>query len=220
MKIDDDTYVNLTVLTTFLSAIDNLSTPLATSLSTAMLFGEGEQDDVKNMYENRVQFQMDKVKKYNDTRISPPSHGRYLGDCSCVSKTLKIPVPHTREQKKWRWKYACGGPGYILDRAAMHRIVDYEQRYSCHRIVEDATVGLCMDYVGVACTHVDGFVNYERMGGIKQRTVFHTKPWKFKSLLVRAISIHKTLPENMYRVHQILTGVKQIVSQVGLSMLF
>jgi hypothetical protein len=38
MKIDDDTYVNLTVLTTFLSAIDNLSTPLPTSLSTAMLW--------------------------------------------------------------------------------------------------------------------------------------------------------------------------------------
>jgi hypothetical protein len=220
MKIDDDTYVNLTILTTFLSHIDNLPTPLPSSLSTSSIIGDGEQDDVKNMYENRVQFQMDKVKKYNDTRISPPSLGRYLGDCSCVSKTLKIPVPHIQEQKKWRWKYACGGPGYILDRVAMHRIVDYEQRYTCHRIVEDVTVGLCMDYVGVACTHVDGFVNYERMGSIKQRTVFHTKPWKFKSLLVKAISIHKTLPDNMYRVYHILTHAKAFASQIGLEKLF
>jgi hypothetical protein len=204
IKIDDDTYVNTTLLNTLLDELDAQHLPK---------FLDQNPDDNINMYNARVAKQIEKVAKYAQT-IAAPGEGRYYGDCSCITHTMKIPIKPppqvdlsglspdqiiARTQKLGRWKYACGGPGYLIDRVGMQKLVDFERENSCHRILEDVTVGLCMDYVGIGCVHLDSFINYERMGSKKQRAMFHVKPQKFLTLLRRSATIHKVLPENMYR---------------------
>lgn len=204
MKIDDDTYVNTTLLAQVLDELDAQHLPK---------FLDSNSDDNINMYNARVAKQIEKVAKYAQL-VNKPGEGRYYGDCSCITHTMKIPIkpaPNvdltglnadqiaSRTLKLGRWKYACGGPGYLIDRVAMEKLVDFERANSCHRILEDITIGLCMDYVGVGCVHLDSFINYERMGSKKQRALFHVKPQKFLSLLKRSATIHKVLPENMYR---------------------
>lgn len=204
IKIDDDTYVNTTLLTTLLEELDVQNLPKVL---------DNNPDDNINMYNARVAKQIEKVAKYEQP-VQKPGEGRYYGDCSCITHTMKIPIKPvpdidltgmsadqiaTRTLKLGRWKYACGGPGYLIDRTAMEKLVAFESEHSCHRILEDITVGLCMDYVGIGCVHLDSFINYERMGSKKQRAMFHIKPQKFLSLLKRSATIHKVLPENMYR---------------------
>ncbi|KAI9023387.1 hypothetical protein DFJ74DRAFT_668953 [Hyaloraphidium curvatum] len=213
IKIDDDTYVNTTLLASLLNDLDANRVPR---------FLDANPDDNINMYNARVAKQIEKVAKYAQL-VTKPGEGRYYGDCSCITHTMKIPIKPPpdidlaglspqqvadRTLKLGRWKYACGGPGYLIDRIGMQKLVAFERQHTCHRILEDITVGLCMDYIGVGCTHVDSFINYERMGSKKQRAMFHVKPQKFLSLIKRSVTIHKVLPANMYAIHKMLTGLE------------